>query len=769
MEPTLASVPPFARKDLEPGEDEIDLSRWLDALRRHRRLLITITLSVLVVGVVLYLITPRQYRATTIIQIERPGTADSIDEVLGAASYWDAQTFYPTQCRLLESRGLAERVVRELGLGEDPAFNPVRGRLFGLRRQDEATAADDDAALGALARHLLDDVVIKPVRNTRLVEISYIAPDPELAARIANGVAEAYIDWGIETRSETVGRASSFLDSQIEEVKREIADKEAQLQAYSRRSDIVALDPTSNVVVQRLEALNKDYIEAVSRRISAEAEFNEVSRAPAETVADTFSGGLIAQLRSELLELEQEYATQLNTYKPEWPAMVELEAKIDKGRQHVQTVVDEMVEKARDSARTAYQTARRREQSLVDELTRQKNEAMLLNSAAVEYNNLLVEVSTRRALLDDLVRKMSETGVANRLQGTRTSNVLVVDRALVPVHPHRPSLPRNLAIGLVLGLVLGAGAVALVELLDRAVRTPEDLERLVNLPVLGVVPDIERFAGASYAPAHEGGQASTASRRGVSRAPRTAAADAVAIDLLPLQHPRTAASEAYRALRTAILLSIAGGPRSVVVTSAVPKEGKSATAANLAVVMAQLGHKVLLVDADLRRPRLHEVFKLSNRRGLVSYLTSTVEPAEIALPTQVENLYLTPAGPTPPNPAELLASGRMKALAKLAGERFDFVVYDSPPVVAVTDATILGSLADGVLLCVGAGRVNREDVVAALNRLAQGEVRLLGVVLNRVLPDAGTYGARYQRYAAYRYDDKTETEAADRPGATAAM
>jgi len=404
------------------AEDEVDLSRWIDAFLRRRRLFVGVTVSVVAVSLLLFIITPRIYRASTTIQIERlTSSVVSLEDVLGIDNYRDAQSYYPTQYKLLESRGLAERIVSDLGLAADPVFNPPRSSLLGNDNPKAITAVDDEQVLGWLARRLLANLEVRPVRNTLLVEIAYVAPEPELAARVANGVADAYIDWGIEKRSAGVGRAWDFLASQIEELKREIQDKEAQLQAYSRRSDIVALDPGSNVVVQRLEALNRDYTEAMSGRIEKEAKYNEVVNAPRETVADTFSGGLVTELRRNLLALEQDYATRLNTYKPEWPAMQELKATIDKSRQHVQSVIDEMVEEAKKSARTGYQTALRREQSLKDELAKQKRQAMQLNSAAVEYNNLLVEVSTRRELLDELLRKQSETGVANSLQGTRSS------------------------------------------------------------------------------------------------------------------------------------------------------------------------------------------------------------------------------------------------------------------------------------------------------------------------------------------------------------
>ncbi len=765
--------PPFP-SDYEL-EDEIDLSRWIDALKRRRWLLIAVAASVLLAAIVLYVITPKSYRATTTIQIERQASSVvSMDEVFGRDYFWDAQSFYPTQYKLLESRGLAERVVKNLRLAENRAFNPPRASGVG---GDAPTAADDARMLAGLARRVQGGLTINPVRDTRLVQISYVSMDPALAALVANGVAEAYIDWGIETRSETVGKASSFLASQIEQLKREIADKEAQLQAYSQRSDIVALDPNSNVVLQRLEALNQDYTGAVSARIDKEAKYNEVTHAPADSVADTFSGGLISQLRREQLDLEQEYATKLNTYKPEWPAMQELQAKIDKGRQHVKSVVDEMVAKARDTARAEYQTALRREQSLADELTKQKGQAMRLNSAAVEYNNLKVEVSTRRTLLDQLLRKQSETGVADRLQGTRASNVVVVDRALTPGGPYRPSLQRNLALGLVLGLMLGIGAVFAVELLDRKVRTPDDVERVVGLPVLGVIPNLaagHAAAYASYGYGHHSSGDKKSKRAGtllrLGKPAPLHSSNGAHIELIPVEHPRLAASEAYRSARTALLMSTPGGLKSVVVTSAGPAEGKTATACNLAIVLAQLGRDVLLVDSDLRKPRLHQVFKVSNRKGLVNYLIGELDPAEAFQRTGVAGLYLTPAGATPPNPSELLASPAMREFFKLAFQRFDYIVFDSPPVVPVTDATILGSLTDGVILTVGAGLAQRDDATSALERLAVGNNRILGVILNRFQPD-GAGAGRYQRYAAYGYGyggDAGSTPP-DRPSANAKL
>ncbi len=740
------------------AEEEIDLTRWIEAFRRRRKLLFVVLGAVLGMSILLYLITPKKYLASTTIQIERKiPSVVAAEALMSVESYADAQSFYPTQYKLLESRGLAERVVRELRLAEDPVFNPKQGELVVGGETEEAAATDDERVIGDLAERLLDGLKVKPIRNTRLVEISYQAPTPDLAARVANGVAQAYIDWGIELRSATVGRASGFLSSQIEELKKEIEDKEAELQAYSRSTDIVALDPNSNVVMQRLEALNKDYTAAMSTRIEKEAEYYSLVNAPKDTVADTFSAGLVPQLRRELLLLEQEYAKNLNTYKPEWPAMQELKAKIEKSRQNLEETVDQMVEEARKSAKTAYQTALRRERSLRDELATQKANAMKLNSAAVEYRNLKVEVSTRRQLLDDLLRKQSETGVAGRLQGTRSSNVIIVDRALVPDSAFRPSLKRNIALGLVLGLMLGIGAVLGVELLDRTLHTPDDVERVLGLPVLGVIPDVSQPAGGygyGYGYGYARHSSSKKKLKALRKEGRKAEPDdarPITVELLPHDNPRAAAAEAYRTVRTSVLLSSAGGLQSVVITSATSGEGKTSLSANLAVVLAQLGQTVLLVDADMRKARLHEVFKASNRTGLVNHLATDTAIDDIIETTEVPGLSLVPAGPAPPNPSELLSSKKMRDFVQSIKQRFDYIVFDSPPVLAVTDASVLGTLVDGTILCVAAGQVTRDAAEDAVDRMSIGSVHIIGAVLNK-------FQAKSEGYRGYRYQ-RVESEA----------
>ena len=726
-------------------------------LRRRWRLAAVLAIVCALGGVVRYSITPKMYQATTTIQIDRRSLSLGANgENPWLDSWWNME-FYPTQYKLLESRGLAERVVSDLRLYEDPTFNPAWARWG--QGEKPATPDLDAAELGGMGQRLQGGLEIAPVKNTQLVQIHYRSNDSELAARVANGVADAFIDWGIETRSESVGKASSFLGRQIEDLKSELADKEATLQAYGRRSDIVAVEPNTNPTLQQLEALNQSYVAAVAARIEKEAAYNEVLSAPGETVADPLSGGLVSQLRADLHRLEQDYATKSNTYKAEMPVMVELRGQIDTARKHLRSVVEEMVAQARQKSRAEYQTVKRQEDALAAELERAREETMNLGSATVQYHNLRMEVETRRQLLDDLLKRQSETEVTARLQATRESNVRIVDRALVPGGAYSPSLRRDVGMALGFGLFLGVACIFLLEYLDRSLKTAEEAERVLGLPVLAVIPDVvEGGKGYGYG---SNSYVYGAKRRTKKGRDRKAPEDAREIELLPQAKPRHAISEAYRSLRTALLLSSAEQLRLIALTSAQSGEGKTATASNLAVVMAQLGKQVLLIDADLRKPRLHRVFNLSNREGLVHCLTGAESLEKVMQTTGVPGLHVLPSGTIPPNPSELLASDRMRELLLGAQRRFDLVIVDTPPLLAVTDAALVGAMVDGVVFTLHAGRVLRDEARASLDRLKQSGVRVLGTVLNRYQPGKAADGKHYYYYQYQTYGEQVERGSGD--------
>ncbi|HEX4956202.1 MAG TPA: polysaccharide biosynthesis tyrosine autokinase [Thermoanaerobaculia bacterium] len=724
------------------AESTFHIADYLQILQRHWRLIVLATVLAAGVGGVRYAMTPREYRAETQIQIERRSlstlatTSQSSNPWL--ESWWNLE-YYPTQYRLLQSRGLAERVVKNLRLYEQPGFGGT-------------AAANDEAALGALAGQLLGGLEVTPIPNTQLVVIAYRSRDPKLAAAVANGFADAFIDWGIETRTETVGAATDFLSTQISEIKRQLFAKEAELQRASGGTAVVGGEPAANVAQERMAALNQSYVTAKDDRISKEARYSELLRTNKDSIAASLASPALSQMRSELAALEREYESDLKTYRPETQRMVERRAKIERQRESVQRAVDELVTAERDRARADYQEAQRREQQLANEMSALRAQNVEESSTNVAVATLSTEIADLRQTLSELQQRQTEASMTSRLKDTRESNVRVVDRALVPGGPFRPSLRREVSVGLMFGLMLGLGLVVLIEFMDRTLKEPEDVEKLLGLPTLAVIPDAaETGRGGRRGYGYGYGYGYGSSRRKSAQArPRDAGTgeETGSIELLPHLRPRLAIAETYRSLRTGLQLASAHELKVISLTSAESGEGKTTTAANLAVVFAQLGRQVLLIDGDLRRPRLHEIMKVSNRVGLVNLLTGGANRAdEVFVRTPVPNLYLLPSGTIPPNPAELLASDRMRDFIQHVRSHFDIVLIDSPPTLAVTDAVLIGSLADGVLLCLRAGRVNREDARACRDRLVRAELKILGTVLNGYRATQGRYGRRYYRYS----------------------
>ncbi len=726
-------------------EQPIDWHHYLRLLRQRWRLIGVVCLLAWVGAFIHYLITPESYRATTTLQIEQRSSMAATTDPNPWLEAWIGMKYYPTQYRLLESRGLAERVVLDLGLMDDPRFNSTpRQLLKSGESEGEVSEAADEAVLAQLASRVLGGLSVEPVKETELVEVSFVSSNAEMASRVANGIADAFIDWGIETRSATVGRASDFLVKQIDTLKAEINEKEQQLQSYGRSTDILNLDPESDTTLQQLDRLNAEHIAALGDRLEKEARYNELKRSPADALTSPDADGLVAELERELMRLEADYETRLRTYKPEWPEMVDLKARIDESRADLARLVEERGRKAQGTAYAEYQTALRRERSIQAEIERVKAKVMDRNASAVEFRNLEMEIQNRRQLLDEMLRRLSEAGVRARLQSERETNVRVIDRALTPGTPFRPSLGRNMIVSLALGFGLGVGVVLLLNLMDRTVRGPAELQQRLGLPVLAAVPDLD-YKGAA---ARYGYYASRARPTDVAQP-----SEPTQIELLPQVSPKSAVSEAYRSLRTALMLSSADELRVIAVTSPESSDGKTATAVNLAVVMAQLGRRTLLVDADLRRPRLNRVFDRDNSTGLVHALAGGEDPASLYLTTGIENLSLCPSGPHPPNPSELLASARMADFLGRAARDFEVVIVDTPPALVVTDAVVIGSLCDGMILCLHANKTLHEDAEGCAERLRLAGVRLLGAVLNRFRPaTSDSYSRRYYSYEAYSDD-----------------
>ena len=465
----------------------------------------------------------------------------------------------------------------------------------------------------------------------------------------------------------------------------------------------------------------------------------------------SFSNPIIQQPREDYVRLKRETQKMEERFQPDYPELQRMKVETESARKSLETETQNLVK----GAYSEYQTALKRERSIEAEFDQQKTAAFKMNSSAVLYNGLKVEIQNKKTLLDSLLRRESETGVEARLKGLRTSNIRVVDRARVPVRPSSPNKKRNLILALLLGLGGGVGLAFLFDFLDNSVKTSEDVERYAGLPTLGVVPKFS-LEGASKAYSYgrrlKGGKAPAqleAGKASGEAGPFVAAVEKSdrpgTIELVPHFFPNSRLAESYRSIRTALLLSSADHPvKTIAITSALPGEGKTVSVANLAVTLAQSGKTVLVVDADLRRPRQHRLFKVKNTYGLTTYLTDSVEIKDVVKPTEIPNLFLVNAGPIPPNPAELLGSEKMTRFIRMMTEECDYILFDLPPMLEISDALVLGSRVDGMVLVVHGDKTSREALKKSREKLDLLKVRTIGVVINNVsMPHHGYYYKDY--------------------------
>lgn len=716
---------------------EVHLSHYANIIYKRWKVAASVVLAVMIVAYVLSKLATPLYRSEVVLQVERErSSAITVDDLMGIEP--SSQQFLQTQFALIKSRGLAERVVDDLGLLNDPIFNP------------EGTKGKSDEELkiikSSLKGRVQGGISVSPIEWTSLVQVSYVDSDPRVAQKVVNGIGESYIRMTIERTHDAVRQTSGYLTSQIDQLTADIEDAEKQLQRYRESKDITSLDESSNITVAKLNEISRTFTAAQSDRIQKEITWQTIGSANPESIPEVVNDSVLVQQRTQLGTLQNQYSQKLAAFKPEHPEMVSIQNQIDKTRQAIVGATQEAMTKARATARTQYESALSREKSLAKALEEQKRVTMDLNASALASSSLQSTIDSRKGLLGDLVRRLSETEVTARVRGQDGSNIVIVSRADVPGVRFNESLRRNMRNAFPLGVVLGLAAIFFLEYLDRSLKSAEDVERTTGFASLGVIPST-RVARRGYGYYTYG--SSAARLRSVTDDPRSSN-----IDLLPHSSPRSPIAEAYRAFRTALLLSSARSPKVVVVTSTSPREGKTTTAVNLAVVIAQMGRPVLLIDGDLRKPRLHKVLGGAKSEGLVNHLAIDTPIADIIQETQVPNLFYIGSGPIPPNPSELLGSEKMSQLIEQLRELYAYVVIDSPPVLAVTDSIIVASHADGVILCVRGGATPRDLVQRTAERLRQNNVSVLGTLLNSL--DLKHHGYSYAKQY-YEYYEEGET------------
>ncbi len=732
--PASARLPAF---ELSPREPH--LYDYLLILRKHQWLILSFMLAVVtIVAIATFRMQP-VYVATARVEIDRENA--NILPFQGADSYdymMDLENYIETQSKILTSETLALQTIRNNALSARPEFASPNG-------PSEAIAS------GSLANQkrppelaeFLGSLSVRRVPNSRLMDVSFESTDPQLAARIVNAHIASYIEQNFRSKYEATTQASTWLADQLGELKIRVQRSEDARIAYERQNQIWTLDDKQNITTQRLSDVNKQLTDAQSERMKKESLYQFAKAGNLDAVPEVQNNSALADLFKKRSDTASQYTDALAQYGPNFPKVQRLQAQL---KEFDQTIEKEK-QKILDVLESAYHEAQQREALLTNALDQQKSETNQMAGKLVEYNILKREAEANKTLYEGLMTKLKETAIS---AGLRSSNIRVVDPAMVPSTPARPAKTRNVALAFLVGLVGGIGLALMREYLDNTVKTPDDVETLSRLPSLAVVPEFAGTNGSGKRPGLLQGFSSNGHDK--------------RIELVAQHLPKSQMAEAFRALRTSILLSQADHPPQVIlVTSALPREGKTTAAANLAVTLAQLGDKTVLVDADLRKPGVGRLLNLAGGKyaGLSSYLAGVSSLDLVSVPhPAIPNLVAIPTGPLPPNPADLLSSQRLvEAIAELR-TKFKFIVIDSPPIMAATDAVILSVQTDGVLLVVRSGETPKEAFTRTRDLLHSVKCRILGVVLNAVDSGAPDYYYSYRYYPySYGYGPQEAAEA----------
>jgi len=649
-----------------------------------------------------------------------------------------------TQVNILQSNTLALLVIQNLGLNNRPEFAgkerpassggvPLSGSSAqSLEREDE------------LIRVFHSNLKVLSVPSTAIIEIKYSSPDPRLAAEIANASADTFIEQDIKSRFNSAMQAADWLSKQLDDLQIKVETSQARLIEYQKLHGIVGTDEKQNLTFEKLNELGRQLTQSQADRIQKESLYQIAKGTNPGGLASVLQDPALSTLAQQKVQLQVQYAQLTTQFGSSYPKVLEIQNQLSQ----ISKAYQEELQTGVLRVQNEYYTAAKREQMLTAALNDQTAVADQLNENAIEYRILKQEADSNRQLYDGLLEKLKEASLA---AGLHSSNIRIVDKARVPLLPARPNVRRNMLFALLLGLASGiAGALAL-EAADNTVRTPEQAQ-VLGLPVMATIPLKASVNGAK----------ATGAR--FFLAPRTGNGYAAA--LVTSLEPQSQISEAYRTLRTSILLSRAGQPPQVIVfTSALPRDGKTMTSVNTAVVMAKQGKRILLIDADLRRPSIHTVLDLPSDLGLSNVLSGGAKWKDAVQATTEANLFVLPSGPLPPHPSELLASTSMQELIGEGRKEYDHIIIDSPPVLSVTDAVVLAVQADMVTLVVRSGQTTMGAIRNARDLLLHVKAPLRGIVLNAVdlqSPDYYYYhsGPKYHGY----YTDKDAPKLKGRNG-----
>ena len=702
----------YGAPPIEPG---FDLRNVLRILNKHKRLIGAVVGAFLVLGLLHVLLATRLYTATIRLQIDRNAA-----KIIEGGNVMPVEgvdmEFYKTQYELLQSRSLVERVAALSHFSRDLA-----GEASGRESPEQAKREHDAVEAIILGR------AVKPVTGSRLVDVSFTDTNPGRAQKVANAFGEAFVAANLDKRFQANAYAKSFLEDQLQHLKQRLEEAEKAQLAFAEKEQIVVTTDKASISESNLAAAHAALGGIIAERIRNEQLWRQVENASGFDLPQILSNKGIEDLRAKRNELATEYQEKSETFRADYPDMVKLKNRI----KEIDRQLGFEIKTIKNSLKSAFEASQNQENEMKRRVENLRNETLDLQKRSIRYNLLKREVDTTRALYENLLQRYKEVDVAG---GVGSNNVFIVDAAELPDSPSSPKLLKSLALTLALGLMCGVGAAFALEHFDDKIYSPFDAEQATGLPLLGVIPLVKD--------------------------PK-ALADQFA-------DQRSIISEAYRSACTSLQFSTeAGLPKSILITSATPAEGKSSTAYGAARQFAAMGLKVLLIDADLRRPSLHKKLGLDNTFGLSSYLTRNCEMREAIQRNEGEKICYLPAGPIPPNPVELLNGSRFASLLSVSGQAFDLVIIDGPPVAGMADTLVLANITNATLFVIAGGEGRASSVRNALKRLAQARSRPVGIILTKF--DARTasygygYGYGYGQDYEYGHDSAVAAQPSDGP------
>ena len=673
----------------------LDLKEFIGIIARRKWLVIATTLLTLLAVLLVTLMIKPVYRASSTIQIERNAKQSVNGAMFDSIESRSDKDFHETQRELIQSKSLARRVINQLGLDtKDTSFGVISSikQALGMSTPD-LSSSDRTEAL------FLENLTVQPVSNSQLVMINYDSTDPKLAADISNAISRTFVRMNLEKRFDTASYSKEFLTENIQQVRQTLEKSERALNEYAREFGIIQDVDGESTSTYSLKKLSEELVGTERERIEAEALYAQAKSAGTDdpqVIASLSSDPVLQSKGVELNGLIAERNREIQrSASGNNRTIRNLNAKIDSLRAELSSQAASTL-KALESAATA---AARKQEMLNAQLDRLKSATLETQGDSIKYNTLKREVESNQVLYTELLQQLKQVNVAG---GVGTNNISIIDKAGVPYEKHKPRLRNNLAFGMLLGLMLGMGAAFLREFMDDSLKNSDEVERITGLPVLGLLPNIKNQSSDQLA-------------------------------LLGHLEPRSPLAEAIRSLRTSLKFSTRyGAPRVTFITSSSPSEGKSTIALNLATAYAQVGSKVLLIDADLRNPSLHQRLKLDNLEGLTNYLAGAGNAAQISRPCLIKQLRVITSGPIPPDPVELLSGKRMQDLLEISMDEFDYIIIDGPPVIGLADALVLSNLADATILTIQAGKTRKASLLAALKRMERTSGNIIGTLLSRV-------------------------------------